>query len=100
MADRVLVAEIGAAHGIRGEVRLRSFTQDPLAVKDYGPLESEDGAQRFAIESLRPAKDMPGRAHRRGALIAPRPSACATPSSMSGGIACRHPRTMNSTTPT
>ena len=57
MANRVLVAEIGAAHGIRGEVRLRSFTQDPFAVKDYGPLESEDGAQRFAIESLRPAKD-------------------------------------------
>jgi 16S rRNA processing protein RimM len=57
MADRILVAEIGAAHGIRGEVRLRSFTEDPVAVKDYGPLESEDGTQRFAIESLRPAKD-------------------------------------------
>jgi 16S rRNA processing protein RimM len=57
MTERVLVAEIGAAHGIRGEVRLRSFTEDPFAVKDYGPLESEDGARRFAIESLRPAKD-------------------------------------------
>jgi 16S rRNA processing protein RimM len=56
MGKRILVAEIGAAHGIRGEVRLWSFTQDPMAVKDY-PLTSEDGAQKFVIERLRPAKD-------------------------------------------
>ena len=57
MADRVCVAQIGAAHGIRGEVRLRSFTEDPMAVTSYGPLESEDGKRRFTIEALRPAKD-------------------------------------------
>jgi 16S rRNA processing protein RimM len=38
-------------------VRLRSFTEDPQAVTGYGPLESEDGRQRFKIEALRPAKD-------------------------------------------
>jgi 16S rRNA processing protein RimM len=53
---RVLVAQIGAAHGLRGEVRLRSFTQDPMAVQDYA-LQSEDGARTLKIESLRPAKD-------------------------------------------
>jgi 16S rRNA processing protein RimM len=58
MAERVLVAQIGAAHGIRGEVRLRAFTADPLAVKDYGPLETEDGAQTLTIETLRPQKDV------------------------------------------
>ncbi len=57
MTDRICVAQIGAAHGIRGEVRLRSFTQDPSAVASYGPLESEDGTRRFKIEALRPAKD-------------------------------------------
>ena len=57
MTDRICVAQIGAAHGIRGEVRLRSFTQDPMAVAAYGPLESEDGTRRFEIEALRPAKD-------------------------------------------
>jgi 16S rRNA processing protein RimM len=51
------VAQIGAAHGVRGEVRLQSFTENPTAVANYGSLESEDGAQRFEIESLRPAKD-------------------------------------------
>jgi len=57
VADRVCIAQIGAAHGVRGEVRLWSFTGDPMAVTSYGPLESEDGRQRFTIEALRPAKD-------------------------------------------
>jgi 16S rRNA processing protein RimM len=57
VADRICVAQIGAAHGTRGEVRLWSFTADPMAVADYGPLESEDGAATFKIEALRPAKD-------------------------------------------
>ena len=57
MAARIRVARIGAAHGVRGEVKLWSFTEDPLAVANYGPLETEDGAQRFEIEAARPAKD-------------------------------------------
>jgi 16S rRNA processing protein RimM len=54
---RICVARIGAAHGVKGEVKLWSFTADPAAVADYGPLESEDGTQRFEIEAMRPAKD-------------------------------------------
>lgn len=54
---RVCVAQIGAAHGIRGDVRLKSFTANPMAIADYGPLQSEDG-RTFEIETLRPAKDM------------------------------------------
>ena len=57
MAERIRVARIGAAHGVRGEVRLWPFTQDPMAVAAYGPLETEDGARRFTIENLRAAKD-------------------------------------------
>ena len=56
MAERICVAQIGGAHGIRGEVKLKSFTADPMAVKDYGPLMSEDGSVSFEIEALRPAK--------------------------------------------
>jgi 16S rRNA processing protein RimM len=58
VAERICVAQIGAAHGVRGEVRLRSFTEDPMAVTSYGPLESEDGTRRFTIEALRPARDL------------------------------------------
>jgi 16S rRNA processing protein RimM len=54
--ELICVAQIGAPHGIRGEVRLKSFTADPLAVKDYGPLMREDGAAELVLESVRPAK--------------------------------------------
>lgn len=57
MADRVCVAQIGAPHGVRGEVRLWTFTADPMAVTRYGPLESEDGKRSFEIETVRAAKD-------------------------------------------
>jgi 16S rRNA processing protein RimM len=53
---RVCLGQIGAAHGVRGEVRLRSFTAEPAAIAHYGPLETEDG-RIFHIESMRPAKD-------------------------------------------
>jgi 16S rRNA processing protein RimM len=53
---RVCVGQIGAPHGVRGEVRLRSFTAEPEAITGYGPLETEDG-RILEIESLRPAKD-------------------------------------------
>ena len=55
--DTVLVARFGAAHGVRGEIRLWSFTADPLAIADYGPLESKDGRRQFVIDTLRPNKD-------------------------------------------
>lgn len=54
--QKICVAKIGAAHGVRGEVRLWSFTADPSAIAGYGPLESADG-RVFEIETLRPAKD-------------------------------------------
>jgi 16S rRNA processing protein RimM len=54
--SRVCVARIGAAHGIAGEVRLFTFTADPMAVTHYGPLQSEDGEQTLAIATARPGK--------------------------------------------
>jgi 16S rRNA processing protein RimM len=51
------VAQIGAAHGLKGEVRLWSFTQDPSAVAHYGALETEDGSRRLEISNMRAAKD-------------------------------------------
>lgn len=43
MSDRILLGQFGAAHGIRGEVRVNSYTEDPLGVADYGPLTLDDG---------------------------------------------------------
>jgi 16S rRNA processing protein RimM len=53
---RICFGQIGAAHGVRGEVRLHSFTAEPEAIAGYGPLETEDG-RVVQIESLRRAKD-------------------------------------------
>ena len=50
---RVLLAVCGAAHGIRGEVRVRTHTGEPAAIADYGPLELEDGSRRLEIERMR-----------------------------------------------
>jgi 16S rRNA processing protein RimM len=55
--DKVCVARIGAAHGVRGAAKLWTFTEDPFAVKAYGPLSSKDGARHFELTSAREAKD-------------------------------------------
>ena len=52
-ADRVLVGEIGAAQGLKGEVRLRSYTQVPADIAAYGPLQDESGTQTIEIERVR-----------------------------------------------
>ncbi|MGF6311309.1 16S rRNA processing protein RimM [Bradyrhizobium sp. i1.8.4] len=57
MTAPVCVARIGAAHGVRGAVRLWTFTEDPLAVKDYGPLMTKDGTRQFEVTHAREAKD-------------------------------------------
>jgi 16S rRNA processing protein RimM len=54
--DRVLVGAITGAHGIRGEVKLRSFTEDPAAIASYSPLETAKGA-KIEIVKVRPRKD-------------------------------------------
>jgi 16S rRNA processing protein RimM len=53
----ILLGVIGAAHGIKGEVRIKAFTGDPLAIADYGPLTDEKG-RRFEIAEIRPAKEV------------------------------------------
>ena len=57
MAAPICVARIGAAHGVRGAVKLWTFTEDPFAVKDYGPLMTKDGARQFEVTHVREARD-------------------------------------------
>jgi 16S rRNA processing protein RimM len=53
----ICVARIGAAHGVRGAVKLWTFTEDPLAVKHYGPLTTKDGTRQFEVTHAREARD-------------------------------------------
>ncbi|RRI02643.1 ribosome maturation factor RimM [Mesorhizobium tamadayense] len=54
LQNPVQMAVIGAAHGIKGELRVKTFTGDPLALADYGPLHTKDG-RTFQILDIRPA---------------------------------------------
>jgi 16S rRNA processing protein RimM len=56
MAAHICIARIGAAHGVRGAVKLWTFTEQPLAVMDYGPLATRDGTRKFEIATAREAK--------------------------------------------
>ncbi len=48
---RVCLGVVVGAHGVRGLVRVKPFTEDPLSVADYGPVETKDGSRRFKIET-------------------------------------------------
>jgi 16S rRNA processing protein RimM len=55
----ILLGRFGAPHGVRGEIRLQSFTADPLAIASYGPLLDKSGGRKFALLDVRPqGKDM------------------------------------------
>lgn len=56
-AKRILVGRIGTAHGIRGEVRVNSFTDDPVALASYGPLLTGRENLVLTVESARPQSD-------------------------------------------
>jgi 16S rRNA processing protein RimM len=50
---RILMGRIGAAHGVRGEVRIQSFTEEPLALATYGPLSTNRPGLVIEIENAR-----------------------------------------------
>ena len=54
--EKVLVGLITGAHGIKGEVKVRSFTADPEAIAHYSPLETAAG-NRITVVKLRAQKD-------------------------------------------
>ena len=57
-SDRVCLGVVTGAHGVRGLVRVKPFTEAPEGVAAYGPVETEDGARSYAIEALSMAKDL------------------------------------------
>ncbi len=56
MGAQICIARIGAPHGVRGAVKLWTFTEDPLAVTRYGKLSTKDGARQFEVANARQAK--------------------------------------------
>jgi len=50
------VGVITGAQGIRGAVRIKSFTADPLDIDAYGPVSDEAGTKRFELKSVGQSK--------------------------------------------
>ncbi|HLT76598.1 MAG TPA: ribosome maturation factor RimM [Ferrovibrio sp.] len=56
MTRRVLLGVVIGAQGIRGEVRVKTFTGDPEAIGDYGPLSDAKAERQFRLKVRRIAK--------------------------------------------
>ena len=52
---RILIGVIGPAHGLKGEVKLKSFTEEPGAIANYGALEAGETGRKVTITALKPA---------------------------------------------
>jgi 16S rRNA processing protein RimM len=50
--SKVCVGVVTGAHGIRGQVRVKSFTQEPRDIAAYGPLSDGDGRRRFELHII------------------------------------------------
>lgn len=55
--QKVCLGVVTGAIGIKGEVRVKSYMDDPASLKAYGTVETQDGSQAFKIISLRMVKE-------------------------------------------
>jgi len=55
-SKRLCLGIITGVHGIHGEVVIKSYTQNPLDIKAYGPLDDESAERQFTITKARLAK--------------------------------------------
>ncbi len=53
----IVLGVVGAPHGVKGEVRVKSSTADPLAIGSYGPVTLPDG-RRLKVKSVRPGGEV------------------------------------------
>lgn len=57
MTDMICVGAIAGSFGVHGEARVKSFTADPAALADYGPLFTEDGSRAFDVHIIAQIKN-------------------------------------------
>ncbi len=56
LTDHVCLGAFAGAFGVRGEVRIKPFTDDPLAIGGYGPVRTKEG-RSLVLKSVRPGKN-------------------------------------------
>src|SRR3954465_3082488 len=53
----ILVGRVAGSFGVRGEVRIATYTEDPLSIAAFKTLKRQDGSTALTIASARKAKD-------------------------------------------
>jgi len=53
---KICLGAIAGAHGVKGEVKIKTFTQQPQDIASYGPLQNEEGDKTFSIVRFRSDK--------------------------------------------
>jgi 16S rRNA processing protein RimM len=52
----IMVAQVGGAFGVRGEMRITAYTADPMSLLAYRDLRRADGSPGLTLLAARPAK--------------------------------------------
>jgi 16S rRNA processing protein RimM len=56
--NKIFLGQIGAAHGIKGQVRIATHTQDPEAIGSYGPLDTDRPGLTIVLTKVRLQKNV------------------------------------------
>lgn len=57
-APRICVGAFSSAHGIHGQLKLKSFTENPEDILRYLPLEDESGTRLFSLKKQGKSGDL------------------------------------------
>lgn len=57
-SNRIFLGQIGAAHGIKGQVRIATHTQPPEAIGSYGPLDTDRPGLTVTLTKVRLQKNV------------------------------------------
>jgi 16S rRNA processing protein RimM len=53
---RICLGAFAGAHGVKGDAKIKIFTEEPESIAAYGPVETEDGERRFTFKLVRVLK--------------------------------------------
>ena len=55
--NRACLGAFAGAHGVKGDAKIKTFTETPEGIAAYGPVETEDGKRRFTLKIVKVLKD-------------------------------------------
>ena len=56
--ERICLGAIVGVHGIKGEVKVKSFTEPDTNVDKYGPVENKNASQKFELKVVGHSKEL------------------------------------------